>query len=90
MLFAVGAGGFGGYYKHNGFSFFGNYPDAPYVRYSLASREGMHAGLLGSLNLEVGLGATQRWRVGGKVMKETGLGGVTSFTSHNLTLARRF
>ena len=87
---AVGAGGFAGYYRNNSYSSIGNYPDAPYLRYILASHEGMHAGLLGSLNLEVGLGTTQRWRVGGKVMKETGLGGVTTFTSHSLTLARRF
>ncbi|MDO7853136.1 hypothetical protein [Hymenobacter convexus] len=90
VLFAVGAGGFAGYYQHNGYSFVGNYAEAPYLRYSLATWQGAHAGLLGSLNLEVGLGTTQRWRVGGKVMKETGLGGVTAFTSHSLTLARRF
>lgn len=90
VTLAVGAGGFAGYYRNNGYSSFGNYPDAPYLRYVLASHEGLHAGLLGSLNLEVGLGTTQRWRVGGKVLKETGLGGVTAFTSHSLTLARRF
>ena len=90
VTLAVGAGGFAGYYRNNGYSSIGNYPDAPYLRYVLASHKSLHAGLLGSLNLEVGLGTTQRWRVGGKVLKETGLGGVTAFTSHSLTLARRF
>ena len=85
---ALGAGGFAGYYRHNGYDYFQGV-NGRLVDYGLAAQQGFHAGLLGSVNAEVGLGAAQRWRAGLQILKQTGLGGVTAFTSHSLTLGYR-
>lgn len=89
LTLALGAGGFAGYYRHNGYDYFQGVDDR-LVEYRLASEQGFHAGVLGSVNAEVGLGAAQRWRAGLQALKETGRGGVTSFTTYSLTLTRRF
>lgn len=89
VRFAVGAGGFAGYYKKNGFE----YIQATAGRvdgYKLASWQGGHAGWLGSLNLEVGLGASQRWLAGLKVTTQSGASGISRTDSYNLTWGRRF
>jgi hypothetical protein len=88
VRFAVGAGGFVGYYKKNSFSF-ANVVDNQLVDYQLTSHQGVHAGYLGSLNLEVALGTEQRWLVGLKATLQKGVGGVTDVTGQSLTLARR-
>ena len=88
LTFALGAGGFAGYYKHNSYSFLrGN--SGRLVEYELLAHQGFLAGGLASLNLEVGLGESQRWRLGLKSVMQSGYGGISSFTSHSLTLARR-
>ena len=89
LTVAFGAGGFVGYYRLNSYDYIRGLYDRV-VDYRLASAQGIHAGVLGSVNAEVGLGAAQRWRAGLQVLKETGRGGITSFNTYSLTLARRF
>ena len=88
VRFAVGAGGFVGYYKKNAFSS-ANVVSNQVVDYQLTSYQGVHAGYLGSLNLEVALGTEQRWLVGLKATLQKGTGGVTDVPAQSLTLARR-
>jgi len=88
LLFGVGAGGFAGYYKNNGFESL-SAVSGKLTQYKLASWEGVHAGYIFSLNLDVAIGAAQRWRVGLKSTIQNGIGGNTTSPSHSLTLARR-
>ena len=88
VRFALGAGGFAGYYKKNDLDFV-NVVDNRVVDYRLASQQGIHAGYLGSLNLEVALGSEQHWLVGLKATLQKGVGGVTDVPSESLTLGRR-
>lgn len=89
VRFAVGAGGFAGYYKLNGFGF-ANLLDGRVIDYQLSSHQGFYGGYLGSLNLDVALGPQQRWLVGLRVAQQKGAGGITDLPSETLTLARRF
>lgn len=88
VTFALGAGGFVGYYQYNTYAFLSGI-SGQLVDHELKSYSGSHAGVLGSLNVEVGLGNTQRWRLGIKSLAQSGQGGITSYKSHSLTLARR-
>lgn len=88
VRFAVGAGGFAGYYKRNGFDYI-NVVSGKVTDYKLASEQGVHAGYLGSLSVEAGLGAQQRWQVGLKSTIQNGIGGITTMRTHSLTLGRR-
>ncbi|MFD1468016.1 hypothetical protein ACFQ48_07245 [Hymenobacter caeli] len=88
VRFAVGAGGFAGYYKKNDFDFV-NVVEGRVVDYRLASYQGFYGGYLGSINLDVALGQQQRWLVGLKIAQQKGTGGVTDVPSETLTLARR-
>ena len=86
--FGVGAGGFAGYYWLNTFDFLQG-TSGQLTDYKLASRQGVHAGYLFSLNLDVALDADKRWLVGLKSTLQNGIGGQTNFATHNLTFARR-
>lgn len=55
VRFALGAGGFAGYYKDNGFSFV-NLLDGHIIDCRLLSHQGSYGGYLASLNLDVALG----------------------------------
>ena len=88
VRFAVGAGGFAGYYKKNDFDFV-SVVDNRVVDYLLASYQGFHGGYLGSLNLDVALGQQQRWLVGLKATLQKGVGGVTDLPAQSLTVRRR-
>jgi hypothetical protein len=88
VRFALGAGGFAGYYKLNGFSS-ASLLDGNVVAYRLLSEQKVYGGYLGSLNLDVALGPQQRWLVGLRVAQQKGTGGVTDVPSETLTLARR-
>ena len=88
LIFALGAGGFAGYYQHNGYESLSSV-SGQLVDYKLRATQGILAGGIGSFNLEVGLGQAQHWRVGLKSLAQSGYGGITSFTSHSLILARR-
>ncbi|TPG67000.1 hypothetical protein [Hymenobacter nivis] len=89
VRFAVGAGGFAGYYKLNGFNS-ASLLDGNVVAYQLLSEQKVYGGYLASLNLDVALGPQQRWLVGLRVAQQKGSGGVTDVPSETLTLARRF
>ncbi|OUJ73016.1 hypothetical protein BXP70_14300 [Hymenobacter crusticola] len=84
----IGVGGFVGYYEKNTYAYLkavaGKLTD-----YSLVSREGMHAGLVGSLNLDVAIDAAQRWHFGIKSAVENGIGSNRISPAHSLTVARR-
>lgn len=88
VRFAVGAGGFAGYYKQNSFDFL-QATNGQLTDYGLRSYQGVHAGYLGSLQLEVALGQQQRWLLGLKSTIQNGTGGVTTLTTHSLTMGRR-
>jgi hypothetical protein len=88
VRFALGAGGFAGYYKKNGFSHF-SAVSGEVVDYGLNSQQGVHAGYIGSLNLEAALGKEQRWAVGVKSTIQNGNAGVSTLRTHSLTLSRR-
>lgn len=88
VRFAVGLGGFTGYYKQNAFSWV-NVVSNQVQGYGLASYQGYITGYLGSLNLEVALGKQRAWAVGVKVMRQQGSGGITNLPGQSLTLARQ-
>lgn len=88
VRFALGAGGFAGYYKLNSISS-ATLVDNKVVAYELATREGSRAGYLFSLNVEVALGKQRAWLLGLKATRQQGLGGITNLPGQSLTLARQ-
>jgi len=89
VRFAVGLGGFAGYYRNNA------YTSAIIVAghaqwYELATYQGSLVGYLGSLNMEVALGQQRRWALGVKLTRQKGGGGITNLPGQSLTLARQF
>jgi hypothetical protein len=88
VRFALGAGGFAGYYKKNTTSYISGV-SGKVVDYGLATQQGVHAGYIGSLSLETALGQEQRWAVGVKSTIQNGIGGVSTLKTHSLTVGRR-
>jgi hypothetical protein len=88
VLFGVGGGGFLGYYKKNTYSSL-SAVSGKLTDYQLATHEGFYGGYLLSLNLDVAVGAAQRWRVGLRSSVQNGTGGNTTSPTHSLTIARR-
>ncbi|ALD20863.1 hypothetical protein [Hymenobacter sp. DG25A] len=84
----LGAGGFAGFYRLNGFDHY-TAVDGKFTEYQLERRQGFHGGYLLSLNLDVALGETKRWRVGTKATLQNGAEGNRRASTYNLTLARR-
>jgi hypothetical protein len=88
VRFALGVGGFVGYYQLNTFSS-ANIVDQQVVAYELTTHQGAAAGYLGSLNIEVALGKQRVWLLGLKATRQKGLGGITNLPGQSLTLARQ-
>ncbi|GAB2785087.1 hypothetical protein GCM10027175_24630 [Hymenobacter latericoloratus] len=88
VLFGVGAGGFAGYYRKNGFTYL-QATDGRVTDYQLNSRQGLHAGYLLTASLEVALGQQKRWLLGAKSTLRNGIEGNTTTSTHSLTLGRR-
>jgi hypothetical protein len=88
VRFALGAGGFAGYDKLNTISS-ANVVDNKVVAYELGTRQGVSAGYLGSLNVEVALGKQRVWLLGLKATRQKGLGGITNLPGQSLTIARQ-
>ena len=88
VRFALGLGGYAGYYKLNAISS-ANVVAQQVVVYELATEQGGAVGYLGSLNVEVALGKQRRWLVGLKVTRQQGLGGITNRPGQSLTIARQ-
>jgi hypothetical protein len=63
--------------------------DGKVTEYQLERRQGFHGGYLLSLNLDVALGETRRWRVGTKATLQNGAERNRRASTYNLTLARR-
>ena len=89
VRFAVGLGGFAGYYQNNGFTY-ANIVAGQVQAYELATYQGSLVGYLGSLNLEVALGQQRMWALGVKLTRQKGTGGITNLPGQSLTLARQF
>ena len=88
VRFAIGLGGYAGYYKLNAISS-ANVVAQQVVAYELTTEQGGAVGYLGSLNVEVALGKQRRWLVGLKVTRQKGLGGITNLPGQSLTIARQ-
>ncbi len=88
VRFALGAGGFAGYYKLNSISS-ATIVDNKLAEYELSTSQGTSAGYLFSLNLEVALGKQRVWLLGLKATRQQGLGGITNLPGQSLTLARQ-
>jgi hypothetical protein len=88
VRFALGLGGYAGYYKLNAISS-ANVVDQQVVAYELATQQGGAVGYLGSLNVEVALGKQRRWLLGLKATRQQGLGGITNLPGQSLTIARQ-
>lgn len=88
VRFALGLGGYAGFYKLNAISSV-NVVDQQVVTYKLATRQGGAVSYLGSLNVEVALGKQRRWLVGLKATRQKGLGGITNLPGQSLTIARQ-
>lgn len=88
VRFALGLGGFTGFFRQNAFSFV-NVVDNQVRDYALASYGGNVTGYQGSLNLEVALGKQRVWAVGVKLLRQKGYGGITDLPRQSLTLARQ-
>ena len=86
VRFALGLGGYAGYYKLNAISS-ANVVAQQVVVYELATEQGGAVGYLGSLNVEVALGKQRRWLVGLKATRQKGLGGLTNLPGQSLTIA---
>ncbi|AIZ64002.1 hypothetical protein PK28_10440 [Hymenobacter sp. DG25B] len=84
----IGAGGFAGFYRLNGFNNF-TAESGKVTDYTLERKQGFHGGYLLSLNLDVALGQEQRWRVGTKATLQNGALGNRHSSTYSLTLARR-
>jgi hypothetical protein len=88
IRFALGLGGYAGYYKLNAINS-ANVVAQQVVAYELATQQGGAVGYLGSLNVEVALGKQRRWLVGLKATRQKGLGGITNLPGQSLTIARQ-
>lgn len=96
VRFAVGLGGFTGYYNLNTISS-ANVISGQVQAYELATRQGAATGYLGSLNVEVALGKQRVWLLGFKATRQQGQGasltnlrrGITNLPGQSLTLARQ-
>lgn len=88
VRFALGLGGYAGYYKLNAISS-ANVVAQQVVAYELATEQGGAVGYIGSLNVEVALGKQRRWLVGLKATRQKGLGGITNLPGQSLTIARQ-
>jgi hypothetical protein len=88
IRFGIGAGGFVGYYEKNTYSYL-TAVSGKLTDYRLASRKGMHAGLLGSLSLDIALDAAQRWHLGVRSAMENGIGSNKISPAHSFTIAHR-
>jgi hypothetical protein len=88
VRFALGIGGYGGYYKLNAISM-ANIVSNQVVAYELATQQGGTVGYLGSLNVEVALGKQRVWLLGLKATRQKGLHGITNLPGQSLTLARQ-
>ena len=86
VRFALGAGGYAGYYQLNAISS-ANVVGQQVVAYELATQQGGAVGYLGSLNVEVALGKQRVWLVGLKATRQKGLAGITNLPGQSLTLA---
>ncbi|QJX49013.1 hypothetical protein HMJ29_19705 [Hymenobacter taeanensis] len=89
VSFAIGGGGYVGYSSRYG-------APATHIDWSTGAETldldheyGLHAGYLFSLNLDVALGSTQRWLVGGKTSFQNDTFG-NSLASLQLKVGRRF
>lgn len=89
VLFAIGGGGYAGYSNRYG-------APATYINWTtgtetldLDHKRGLHAGYMFSLNLDVALGSTQQWLVGGKSSFQNDTFG-NSLASLQLKVGRRF
>lgn len=90
VRFALGVGGFTGYYNQQTTS-------EQVQTYQLVTRQGAATGYLGSLNMEVALGKERVWLVGFKAMRQQGQGasltdlsrGITNLPGQSVTLARQ-
>jgi hypothetical protein len=89
VRFAVGLGGFAGYYRNNAYTS-GLIVAGQANWFELATYQGSLVGYLGSLNLEVALGQQRRWALGAKLTRQKGGGGITNLPGQSLTLARQF
>ena len=88
VRFALGAGGFAGYYKLNAINS-ASVVSQQVVDYELATQQGSAVGYLGSLNVEVALGKQRVWLLGLKATRQKGLWGITNLPGQSLTLARQ-
>jgi hypothetical protein len=88
VRFALGLGGYAGYYKLNAINS-ANVVAQQVVAYELATQQGGAVGYLGSLNVEVALGKQRRWLVGLKATRQKGLSGITNLPGQSLTIARQ-
>ena len=88
VRFALGLGGFTGFFKQNAFSFV-NVVDNQVRDYALSSYGGNVTGYQGSLNLEVALGKQRVWAVGVKLLRQKGYSGITNLPGQSFTLARQ-
>jgi hypothetical protein len=88
VQFAVGAGGFAGYYRKNSVSWM-EAVEGQLTNYQLASYQGVHAGYLGSLNLGVALGQQQHWQLGFKSTIQNGTAGTATLFTNSFTIGRR-
>ncbi len=88
VQFAVGAGGFAGYYKKNSVDYT-EASEGHLTDYRLVSYQGVHAGYLGSLNLGVGLGSQQHWQVGFRAIVQNGVSTSATIFTHTLTVGHR-
>ena len=88
VRFALGLGGYAGYYKLNAISS-ANVVAQQVVVYELATEQGGAVGYLGSLNVEVALGKQRRWLMGLKATRQKGIGGITNLPGQSLTIARQ-
>lgn len=88
VQFAVGAGGFAGYYRKNSVDWM-EAVEGHLTDYRLASYQGVHAGYLGSLNLGVALGQQQHWQLGLKSTVQNGAGGNGTLFTNSFTIGRR-
>lgn len=88
VRFALGAGGYAGYYKLNAIRS-ATIVDNKVVAYEHDTRQGGAVGYLGSLNIEVALGKERVWLLGLKATRQKGLHGITNLPGQSLTLARQ-
>ncbi|TGE06267.1 hypothetical protein [Hymenobacter fodinae] len=89
VLFAVGGGGYAGYSNRYGAPATHLNWETGEESLDLDHEQGLHAGYMFSLNLDVALGATQQWLVGGKSAFQNDTYG-NSLATLQLKVGRRF